>query len=294
MSGKVWRDYTQEELDANYNQASLVPNSEEYSERNLARSEEVRAKVPHEAGIPYGPSLGERLDVFPADNRGGPVAVYCHGGAWARTSKEHYSFLAPAFNAAGVHFVVLGFNLAPKVSLDEIVRQCRAGIAWVHRNGDAYGWDGGDLHVIGHSSGGHICGMMLVTDWEGEYGLPANLIKSGAPMSGMFDLEPVRLSHRNTYLDLTEKSALRNSSIHHIPERACPIVNAWGTGELAEFQRQNREFAQAWRDAGHPVEEIVLEGYNHFEVCAEIADADGRILPAILSNIGIPRAAAAE
>lgn len=282
---KVWRDYTQEELDANYNQASLVPDVEAYSQRNLDRSAEVRLATEYVADVQYGPTLDERLDLFPAERKGGPVAVYCHGGAWTRTRKEHYSFLAPPFVAAGVNFLVLDFSLAPKASLDEMVRQCRAGIAWAWRNAGERGWDRDRIHVLGHSSGGHLSAMTLATDWEGEYGLPADLIKSGAPLSGMYDLEPVRLSHRNAYLDLTGKSALRNSPIHRIPERAIPIVNACGDGELAEFQRQNREFAQAWRGAGHPVNEIVLEGFNHFEVCIEIANPEGRLLPAILANI---------
>lgn len=282
---KVWRDYTQEELDANYNQASLVPDAEAYSQRNFDRSAEVRRATECVADVQYGPTLDERLDIFPAERKGGPVAVYCHGGAWTRTVKEHYSFLAPPFVAAGVNFLVLDFSLAPKASLDEMVRQCRAGVAWAWRNAAARGWDRDGIHVLGHSSGGHLCAMTLTTDWEEEYGLPADLIKSGAPLSGMYDLEPVRLSHRNAYLDLTGKSALRNSPIHRIPGRKIPIVNAWGDGELAEFQRQNREFAQAWRDAGHPVNEIALQGFNHFEVCMEIANPEGRLLPAILANI---------
>ena len=295
MGGKVWRGYTQEELDANYNQATLVPDADDYIQRNLDRSAEARRELAHAADVAYGPTLDEKLDVFPATGEGGPVAVYCHGGAWTRTSKEHYSFLAPPFVAAGASFVVLGFGLAPKASLDEMVRQCRAGVAWVWRNAAEHGWDRDRIHVLGHSSGGHLCGMVLTTDWAGEYGLPADLVKSGAPLSGMYDLEPVRLSHRNSYLDLTPRAAERNSAIRRIPERGFPIVCGYGGGELDEFRRQNREFAQAWRAAGHPVAEIVLEGRNHFEVCVEIANPDGPILPAILAGMGLaPRAAAAE
>ena len=294
MSEKVWRDYTQEELDANYNQGSLVPNVDDYLQDNLDRGAEARRTLPHIADVAYGPTRDEKLDIFPAGNRGGPVAVYCHGGAWTRTDKGHYSFLAPPFVAAGVNFVVLDFSLAPKATLDEMVRQCRAGVAWTYHNANEYGWDRDQIHVLGHSSGGHLCGMTLVTDWEGEYGLPPDLIKSGAPCSGMYDLEPVRLSHRNTYLDLTERSAWRNGSIHHIPEAGFPIVCAYGTGELPEFQRQNREFAEAWRAAGHDVTELVMEGFNHFEVCVDIGNPEGPILNAILQNMGLARAQAAE
>ena len=80
--------------------------------------------------------------------------------------------------------LVLDFALAPKVSLDEIVRQNRTAIAWAWRNADEYGWDRNHIHCKGHSSGGHICGMMLVTDWEGDYCLPSDVIKTAAACSG--------------------------------------------------------------------------------------------------------------
>ncbi len=287
MNELVWRDYTQEQLDANYNQASLVPNVEEYSQRNLEVSAEVRRNQPCITDVVYGPSADERLDIFPASGDGGPVAIYLHGGAWTRTSKSHYSFMAPPFVAAGASMVVLEFSMAPKVSLDEMVRQCRAGIVWTYRNADRYGWNADDIHVIGHSSGAHLCGMTLVTDWEGEYGLPVDLVKSGSCFSGMYDLEPVRLSHRNSYLDLTERAARRNSSIHQIPVPGCPLVIGYGTGELDEFQRQNREFAEAWINAGNRMTQLVLHNANHFEVCNQMPDPDAPILPAILETMGL-------
>ena len=154
----------------------------------------------------YGPSVLERLDIFPVENKGAPVAIYHHGGAWIRSSKDQCSYAAPGLVAAGINVLVLDFALAPAVSLDEIVRQNRAAIAWTWHNAENYGWDRNQIHCIGHSSGGHICGMMQVTDWEKNYGLPVNVVKSAAACSGMYDLEPVRFSHRNTYLDLTEKA----------------------------------------------------------------------------------------
>ncbi len=213
------------------------------------------------------------------------MVIYHHGGAWARSDKDQCSYIAPSFVAEGINVLVLDFSLAPKVSLDEIVRQNRAAIAWAWRNADEYGWDRNQIHCMGHSSGGHICGMMLVTDWEGDYGLPSDVIKTAAACSGMYELEPVRLSHRNTYLDLTEQSAGRNSSIRQIPANDTPLTVAWGTGELDEFQRQNREFAEAWAAAGHTVESFILDGMHHFEVGREIVNPDYPVFPNILKNI---------
>lgn len=287
MNDIVWGGYTQSELDAQYDQSTLVPDASEILQKNADDSARIRTEIECVLDVSYGPTLLEKLDLFLAAEKGAPVVIYHHGGAWIRSSKDHCSYVAPPFVAAGVNVVVLDFNLAPKASLDEIVRQNRAGIAWVWANADKYGWDRNRIHSIGHSSGGHICGMMLVTDWAGDYGLPADIIKSAAPCSGMYELEPVRLSHRNSYLDLTEQAAVRNSSIRAIPDTGIPITMAWGTGELDEFQRQSREFAEAWAAAGHNVETFVLDDLHHFEVAVEIFNPDRPVLGNMLKNIGV-------
>ncbi len=285
MNEIVWGNYTQEELDRQYDQATLVPNSSELMQINAADSARIRTEIECIQGVSYGPTVMERLDIFPVAEKGAPVVIYHHGGAWTRSNKDQCSYIAPSFVAEGINVLVLDFALAPTVSLDEIVRQNRAAIAWAWHNADEYGWDRNRIHCLGHSSGGHICGMMLVTDWEGVYGLPSDIIKSAAACSGMYELEPVRLSHRNTYLDLTEKSAARNSSIRQIPPYDIPLTVAWGTGELDEFQRQNREFAEAWAAAGHTVEPFILKGMHHFEVGREIVNPAYPVFPNIVKNI---------
>ena len=287
MNQIVWGNFTQEELDRNYDQSSLVPNVGELMEQNAIDSARIREELDVITDVSYGPTELERLDIFPVSEKGAPVAIYHHGGAWTRSDKDQCSYAAPGLVAAGINVLVLDFALAPTVSLDEIVRQNRAAIAWAWHNADTYGWDRNQIHSIGHSSGGHICGMMQVTDWEGVYGLPADIIKSAAPCSGMYELEPVRLSHRNTYLDLTEQAAARNSSIRQLPAYGPPLTMAWGTGELDEFQRQSREFATAWEAAGHEVETFILEGLNHFEVGRLMFDPDQPVLQNILKNIGV-------
>ncbi|PPR12042.1 MAG: hypothetical protein CFH41_00075 [Alphaproteobacteria bacterium MarineAlpha11_Bin1] len=287
MNEIVWGSFTQKELDRNYDQSSLVPNVGEFMQQNAIDSAKIRDELDIIANVRYGPTLLERLDIFPVSQTGAPVAIYHHGGAWTRSDKDQCSYVAPGLVAAGVNVLVLDFALAPAVSLDEIVRQNRAAIAWAWHNAGEYGWDRNKIHSIGHSSGGHICGMMQVTDWEGFYGLPTDVIKSAVACSGMYELEPVRLSHRNSYLDLTDQGAARNSSIRHIPNYGPPLTMAWGTGELDEFQRQSREFAVAWEAAGHQVKTFILEDLNHFEVGREIFNPKQPVFQNILSNIGV-------
>ena len=146
-------------------------------------------------------------------------------------------------------------------------------------------------YVIGHSSGSHVTGMTLVTDWEGVYGLPPDVVKGAGLASGMYDLEPVRLSSRNGYLKLDAERAAGLSAIRQIPPAAkigpLPIVVAYGSGELKEFQRQSRDFAPAWRAAGHPTTVCEIEGNNHFDMAQDWAQADRPLFKAMAEIVGL-------
>ena len=283
---KVWLDYTQKELDDQYNQRILVPDADDYMARHGALSEKVREELKCFIDVPYGPSEDEKLDIFPAAQPGAPVVVYYHGGAWTRWHKDNNSYQAPAFVARGATFVPVNFGLVPNVDLDELVRQCRAAVQWVYTNISDYGGDPDRLYVAGHSSGGHEVGLLAVTDWT-EWGLPANAITGAVAASGMYELEPIRLSSRNKYLSLDDGLVDRNSSQRHLPDRMPPMVIAYGEREQIEFRRHSREFAAELRRRGHDVTELDLPGLHHFEVAEQFANRDGALLKAVFSMMGL-------
>lgn len=286
---KVYRDYDQTELDRQYDQASLVPDMSPYQARRRAGNELAARTLECRRDVPYGPSVDEMLDVYPATRPGAPVAVYFHGGAWTRGERNGYGYLAPALVGAGAAYVAAGFSVAPKATLDEMVRQCRAVLVWTARNAAAFNADPERIHVIGHSSGSHLAAMTLTTDWPGAYGLAADLIKGACCVSGLYDLEPVRLSHRNRYLFLDARTAERNSPIRHLPASGPPLIVGWGTEELAEFQRQNREFAAAWGAAGLPCTAMPREGLNHFDMSEEYTKPESPIFQALRAQMGLGR-----
>ena len=216
---KIFLDYDQETLDAQYNQRSLVPDADDYIAVDVAESARVRQKLDCRIDVAYGPGEDETLDLFPAAAPGSPVVVYMHGGAWTRSDKSNESFMAEAFVAAGAAFVAVNFGLCPKVTLDEMIRQAREAVAWSCENAQDFNADPGRLYIAGHSSGGHVGGMMAVTDWT-AHNLPRGLIKGALLCSGMYDLAPVRLSARNDYLHLDEAAEDRNSAMRHIPQTA--------------------------------------------------------------------------
>jgi arylformamidase len=82
----------------------------------------------------------------------------------------------------------------------------------------------------------------------------------------------VRLSNRSQYVAFTDETEEKLSSQRHLDRLGCPVIVAYGTFETPEFQRQNREFAEAVKKAGKPVTLLVAEGYNHFEIAEAIAN----------------------
>jgi arylformamidase len=138
--------------------------------------------------------------------------------------------------------VVTNYALCPAVTIDEVVRQTRAAVAWAYRNARSFGGDPERLHVAGHSAGGHLVAMVLATDWPGDYGLPADIIKGATAISGLFDLAPFPYTFLQPKVQLTWDQVRRNSPILHLPATAPPLLVAYGEDETAEFKRQSEDF----------------------------------------------------
>ena len=109
------------------------------------------------------------------------------------------------FVSAGAHFVVPDFVWVQDAggSLMPMADQVRRAIAWVHRNAASFGGDPDRIYVSGHSSGAHLAAVVATTDWP-EYGVPSNIVKGTLCCSGLFDLKPVRLSARSSYVKFTD------------------------------------------------------------------------------------------
>lgn len=285
--GAAWRDFTREQLEREYSPRALVPSIDPYLARYAELSAEARRRHQVLRDVGYGSSPEETLDFFPAPTKGAPVHVFLHGGYWRLLSKEESSFAAPAFVERGACFVALNYALAPRARLDEIVRQCRAAIAWLHRNAAGLGGDPGRIHVSGSSAGGHLVAMLLATDWENQAGVPADVLKGGCSVSGLFDIEPVRYCSVNEDLHLDAEEARRNSPLLQLRKTAAELILARGQVETAEWKRQNREYARAWNAINRPCAEIEVGGRNHFDVVLDLADPTTALAQAALAQMGL-------
>ncbi|MCE2948494.1 MAG: alpha/beta hydrolase [bacterium] len=283
----VWLDLDQAQLDAAYDQSRYAPNQPLVTKRYAINSAAVRARLGNPQRFGYGPTAIESVDVYAARRTDAPVHVFIHGGAWRAGLARDYAFAAELFVEAGVHLVVPDFLWVQDAggSLMPMADQVRRSLAWVYRNARRFGGNPDRIYVSGHSSGGHLAGVLLTTDWPGQFGLPADVIKGGLCCSGIFDLRPVRLSARSNYVKFTDEMEEALSPQRHIRHLNAPLVLAYGTLETPEFQRQSRDFAAAVKAAGKPVELLVGEGYNHFEILETLASPYGLLGRAALAQI---------
>jgi len=289
---RVWLDMDQAELDAAYDQRVYAPNLAQLVKRYETNSEAVRGRLGPPRRYVYGGAPIEGLDVYTTKRANAPINVYIHGGAWRGGLAKNYAFPAELFVHTGAHYVVPDFSWVQDVggSLMPIADQVRRAVAWVYKNAPSFGGDPNRLYVSGHSSGGHLAGVILTTDWRKDYNLPADTVKGGLCCSGMFDLRPVRLSARSSYVKFTDEMEQALSAQRRLDKLNAPVIVAYGTLETPEFQRQSRDFAAAVRAAGKPVQLLVANGYNHFEIIETLANPYGLLGRAVLQQMQLAQA----
>lgn len=269
----VYRDLDQTSLDAQYNIRAQIPDHPEISRRWAADSERVRAVLASRAKIDlsYGTEPLQKLDLFQTDKPGAPLLVFIHGGYWRAQDKSEFSYVAETYTASGINLAVINYRLAPHVTMDDIVADVRASISFLYRNAENYGYAADKIYVSGSSAGGHLTVMALTTEWK-DIGLPANTVKGGCALSGLYDLEAIRLCYLNKEIGLDVPTAKRNSPILHLPLASAPLILSVGGAESAEFHRQQNDFMRAWQGAGLACSIVDQVGGHHFDMIDRLAD----------------------
>jgi arylformamidase len=285
--GAVFLDYDRERLDGLLDARARVPDHERYTDRFSARSARLRARLPEHLDLRYGSRPRERLDLFlpPVGvPRPLPVNLFFHGGYWRSSDKERYSFVAETFLAAGMACAVVEYALIPTVDLDRLVEQCRASVAFVYAHADELGLDRRRIHVSGHSAGGQIVGMLMAAGgWNGAE-LPDGVIRGGCGISGLYDLEPIRLSYLNDTLGLDAEAAAGNSPSLLRPAGPAPLILAVGGLEGEEFLRQSALMAKAWGDEA-AVTSLVLDGLHHYSAVEALGAPESELAAAVVAQM---------
>lgn len=224
----------------------------------------------------YGDDPYQEVAVFSAGNPSGTVVAFLHGGGWTNGYKEWMAFMAPPLNAAGITFVSVGYRLAPGVSWPDGVLDAAAGIRWVYENIADHGGDPNRLVVGGHSAGGHYAMWLAIRDdWQTAYGLPEDVVKGTAPVSGVYDFtEGNGMSGRPQFLGDSEANAL-DASLMFTLSRLPPVFMSWGEHDFPHLVTQAKKMKKIYQDHGGKIVSLILEDCDHLGASYACGNAQG-------------------
>lgn len=281
---QVYRNMNQAELDRQYNVRAGIPDHLEIFERWSRTSQSFRKHNGVRENLHYAEDKAQTLDFFPAKNTDRPLLVFIHGGYWQSLDKSDFSYIAAPYLKHDINVAILNYRLAPAVSMTEIVEDNRNALIWLYHNAAALKFSKDRIFVSGSSAGGHLTATMISTDWE-ALSLPANIIKGGCALSGLYDLEPIRLCYLNEAVRLTPEQVVRFSPVNHISLAKTPLILSVGGDESDEFHRLQQEYAALLKGTGLPVQIVEQNDGHHFDAVDRLGDENNELGQAMLRMI---------
>ncbi len=282
----VYRNFNQEELDQQYNVRAGIPGFQDIFHRWEKISADFRRTNRVMENLAYGPNLKQALDFFPAATKNRPLLVFIHGGYWQSLDKSDFSYIAAPYLKRDINVAVVNYRLAPEVGMAGIVRDNRDAVAWLYRNADELEFDANRIFVSGHSAGGHLTATLAGTDWE-TFGVPADVVKGGCAISGLYDLEPIRLCYLNKVVRLTEADVASFSPVRHVPMVKLPMILTVGGDESQEYHRLQRQYQSLLIERGFDVQVIPQQGGHHFDAVDLLGDTEGPLASAVVRMIDL-------
>jgi arylformamidase len=257
-----------------YNNRARVPEHPEifarWQREGAAYRDEATREGRAEIGLKYGPSPRQTIDIFkPRGNDTDKLALFIHGGYWRSLEPSTFSQMARGMNEHGITVAVSGYDLAPQVSIGQIVEQTQAACLFLWKR------FGKRFMVSGHSAGGHLAACMIATNWKKlDKDAPADLAPIGYAVSGLYDLAPLLHLGTNADFKLDEAEARRISPLFWPVERGRVFDAAVGGAESSEFLRHSKSITDGWRAKGVETRYEALPGLNHFNVLDPMLDAN--------------------
>jgi acetyl esterase/lipase len=261
-----WGRMSRVERDAAYNNTDACPNGPAYVEALRAASAAFRAARPEKLDLRYGATERTAWDLFPAADPSAPCFVFIHGGYWQRNSRDGASALVAGILPHGWSSALPGYTLAPDAPLSQIVAEIFSALDWLAAEGPAHGI-GGPILVSGWSAGGHLAAMAAAHP----------RVAAAMPISGVFELGPIRDTYLNEKLRLTDTEIATLSPLR-LPVVEKPVSIAYGSAELPALCHDSRAL-HARRAAAHaPGALLPVAGANHFSVLDALRAPDGLLV----------------
>ncbi|MFW5679945.1 MAG: alpha/beta hydrolase, partial [Pseudomonadota bacterium] len=145
-----WHTLDVAERERQFNPRVAVGNDrvEAYLAGYAARSAAMRRHWNGRFDVRYGTGEKATLDVFlPRTEAPAPPFVFVHGGYWRALDKHEHHFVVEPALEAGFAAVLPNYDLCPNVTLDAIVAQMRACMAFLAAQGSGLGLDMRAVHL---------------------------------------------------------------------------------------------------------------------------------------------------
>lgn len=263
-----WRSLDRAGLDKAYNNAAAVTNSAALVAAWERRSAILRQQCSGTLDLSYGARPRNRIDFLKSGAPAAPTLIFLHGGYWQMRSKEAFTFVASGPLSAGINVALVGYTLAPEISIDEMVAEIRRALDWLVSGLPALGADPSKIFLSGWSAGAHLAAVAM--DHPSVRGCVA--------ISGVYDLEPMRHCYVNDKLRLDEDAAQRNSPIRQQSSPALPLAVVVGGSEVPLMYQQSADYAAERAKCGLPVAFHEIPGADHFSILEGLERADGRLM----------------
>jgi arylformamidase len=161
--------------------------------------------------------------------------------------------------------------------MDAIAVDCATALMHLHAKAGALGFDANAIWLMGHSAGGHLATLIAALG-------PAP-VKGVCGISGIYDLEPIRLSYLNEILHLSAGNAVQASPILLLPPAGVKTLLCAGGLETDEFLRQRDFYAASLRQSAHHVAVAEAPDAHHLGIIDVAADSGSPLTLAMLEMI---------
>ncbi|WPB54975.1 alpha/beta hydrolase [Xylophilus sp. GOD-11R] len=272
------------DAEADYNLRARHPEREAVYADYAARSQRLRQALPP-LSLRYASAPRCTIDWFapPVTAQGPmPLLAFFHGGFWRGGDKTMFGFIAEPFLQAGVAVALVGYELAPAVSITDIVRQATQAMRYLFEQRAELGFDAARVSVSGHSAGGHLAAVLGSLDAEA---LDGYAIAGVVGLSGLYALQPFLLSSVNLEARMTLDEAELLSPASYGRFGAQRFMLAVGAEETDGFRQQTAYFSRHLDAIGQGHDVMVCPGRTHFDIFEDFVSPEAPLFRRALALV---------
>ncbi|XP_050303173.1 kynurenine formamidase [Anthonomus grandis grandis] len=252
------------------------------------KSREVKEKIPCDLDIPYGTGDCEKFSIYGTNlNDGSPLLIHIHGGYYQEKSLSYSNngFISNIFCQNGIKTVLLGYDLSPQKSVEEILESLKVGVAKCIKYARTVKSEA--IFISGHSVGAHAIATILADLKKSLPEEDARLIKAIFLICGIYNLVPITKMSANDLLNLSEQRALQLSPalLPKISYGSTVVYVIAAENDSPAFVEQSKEFTEKLKRDGNEVHLRCLDQVDHFDVVENLYYEDFELTKLMLNVI---------